>query len=58
VRISLLAVNVEFAAKYSGGISRKTKRYVAGVQDVKADASLHHEGLTGRKTHSFLCKGM
>lgn len=48
VRISLLAVSVEFASKCSGEISYKTKRYVAGVQDVKADADLHHEGPAGR----------
>lgn len=48
VRISLLAVSVEFASKYSGGISCKTKRHVVGVQDVKADVGLHHEGSTGR----------
>lgn len=51
VRISLLAVSVEFASKYSGGISCKTKRYVAGVQDVKADAGLHHEGRWSVGTH-------
>lgn len=48
VRISLLAVSVEFASKYSGGISCKTKRHVAGVQGVKADAGLPHEGVAGR----------
>jgi len=51
VRISLLAVSVEFASKYIGGICRKTKRYVEGVQDVKADAGLHHEGRWSVGTH-------